>query len=84
MGGFRQVRIKSRDSCQVRLLLASREMLERIPVKVETGIRGLLRTFGVLFGRRVGGFTGRAAEIIAGELDVSPEVRLIAEALMKA
>ncbi|MCC4300249.1 hypothetical protein [Aurantimonas coralicida] len=46
------------------------------------GIR--MRTFGVLFGKRVGGFEGRADEIIAGELDVSPEMRLIAGALMKA
>jgi transposase len=31
-----------------------------------------------------GGFEGRADEIIAGELAVSPEMRLIAGALMKA
>jgi transposase len=59
-------------------------MLVRIRVKIENEIRGLLRTFGVLFGKRVGGFTGRADEIIAGELDASPEMRLIAETLMKA
>jgi transposase len=84
MGWFRQVRIKSRDSYQIRSLLVSREMLVRIRVKIENEIRGLLRTFGVLFGKRVGGFTGRAAEIIAGELGASPEMRVIAEALMKA
>lgn len=84
MGWFREVRIKSRDSYQVRSLLVSREMLVRIRVKIENEIRGLLRTFGVLFGKRVGGFTGRAAEIIAGELEASPEMRLIAETLMKA
>lgn len=83
-GWFKQVRIKSRDSYQVRSLLVAREMLVRIRVKIENEIRGLLRTFGVLFGKRVGGFTGRADEIIAGELDASPEMRLIAETLMKA
>lgn len=83
-GWFKEVRIKSRDSYQVRSLLVAREMLVRIRVKIENEIRGLLRTFGVLFGKRVGGFTGRADEIIAGELDASPEMCLIAETLMKA
>lgn len=85
-GWFKQVRIKSRESYQVRALLVAREMLVRIRVKIENEneIRGLLRTFGVLFGKRVGGFTRRANEIIAGEFHVSPEIRLIAETLMKA
>ncbi len=80
---FKQVRLKRRNSYQVRSLLVAREMLVRIRVKIENEICGLLRTFGVLFGKRVGGFTGRADEIIAGELDASPEMRLIAETLMK-
>ena len=83
-GWFKEVRIKGRDSYQVRSLLVAREMLVRIRVKIENEIRGLLRTFGVLFGKRVGGFTGRADEIIAGELDASPEMRIIVETLMKA
>lgn len=83
-GWFKEVRIKGRDSYQVRSLLTAREMLVRIRVKIENEIRGLLRTFGVLFGKRVGGFTGRADEIITGELDASPEMRIIAETLMKA
>lgn len=56
-GWFKKVRIKSRDSYQVRSLLVAREMLVRFRVKIENEIRGLLRTFGVLFGKRVGGFT---------------------------
>ncbi|MCO5066722.1 MAG: transposase [Rhizobiaceae bacterium] len=44
----------------------------------------MLRTFVVLFGKRVGSFTDRAGEFIAGELDASPEMRLVAETLMKA
>ena len=84
VGWFKQVRIKSRDCYQVRSLLAARETLVRIRVKIENELRGLLRTFGVLFGKRVGGFTGRAREIISGELDASPEMRIIAETLMKA
>ena len=83
-GWFKEVRIKSRDSYQVRSALVAREMLVRTRVKIENEIRGLLRTFGVLFGKRVGSFTGRADEIIDGALDAAPEMRVIAEALMKA
>ena len=83
-GWFKQVRIKSRSNYQIRSLLTAREMLVRIRVKIENELRGLLRTFGVLFGRRVGSFTERAGEIISGELDASPEMRLVAETLMKA
>lgn len=81
---LKKVRIKSRDSYEVRSILVAREMLVRIRVRQENEIRGLLRTFDVLFGERVGGFTGRTDEIIAGELDASTEMRLIAETLMKA
>jgi transposase len=83
-GRFKGARGKSRDSYQVHSLLVAREMMVRIRVKIENEIRGLLRTFGVLFGKRVGGFTGRADENIAGELEASPEMRIIAETLMKA
>jgi transposase len=83
-GWFKQVRIKSRSNYQIRSLLTAREMLVRTRVRIENELRGLLRTFGVLFGKRVGSFTQRAGEIIAGELDASPEMRLVAETLMKA
>jgi transposase len=75
VGWFKQVRIKSHDCYQVRSLLTARETLVRIRVKIENELRGLLRTFGVLFGKRVGGFTGRAHEIICGESEASPEMR---------
>ncbi len=56
----------------------------RIRIKIENEIRGLLRTFGVLFGKRVGGIKGCAHEIICGELEASLEMRIIAETLMNA
>jgi transposase len=56
-GWFKHVRIRSRDSYEIRALLTAREVLVRIRVKIENEIRGLLKTFGVLFGRQVGGFT---------------------------
>ncbi len=83
-GWFNQLVIKSRNNYQIRSLLTAREMLARIRVKIENELRGLLRTFGVLFGRRVGSFADRPGEIISGELDASPEMRLVAETLMKA
>lgn len=50
-GWFKQVHIKSRTNYQIRSLLTSRDMLVRIRVKIENELRGLLRTFGVLFGK---------------------------------
>ncbi|MEH2480098.1 AraC-like DNA-binding protein [Nitrobacteraceae bacterium AZCC 2146] len=83
-GWFKHVRIKSRDSYEVRSLLAAREVLVRTRVKLENEIRGLLRTFGVLFGKASGGFALRAEEIVAGELDGSAPMRVIVETLMQA
>jgi transposase len=84
VGWFKNVRIKSRECYQVRSLLVASETLVHLRVKIENEIRGLLRTFGVLFGKRAGGFANRAGEIVTGDLDISPEMRLIAEVLMKA
>jgi transposase len=53
-----------------------------IRVKLENEIRGLLRTFGVLFGKAVGGFSRRAGELVAGELGASPVMRRLVETLM--
>jgi transposase len=83
-GWFKQVRIKTRASYQIRSLLSAREVLVRIRVKLENQIRGLLRTFGVLFGKAVGGFTRRAMEIVSGELEAAPEMRLIVDTLLQA
>src|SRR4051812_10142407 len=83
-GWFKQVRIKTRTSYEIRSLLAAREVLVRVRVKLENEIRGLLRTFGVLFGRAAGGFARRAHEIIAGELDASPPMQIVVETLMQA
>ncbi len=88
VGWLKQVRINSHDCYPVRKLLTARETLVRIRVKIENELRGLLRTFGVLFGKRVSGFTGwpmgRGHEIICGELETSSEMRIVAKTLMKA
>jgi transposase len=80
--GFKQVRIKSRDSSEVRALLTGRETLVRIRVQIENEIRGVLRTFGIVFKKAAGGFTRRADEMVAGELDASTSMRGVVEALV--
>ena len=83
-GWFKPVQIKSHDAYVNRALLTAREALVGMRVKLENEIRGLLKTFGVMFGKRVGGFKRRAEEVIRGELAVSPELVPIFEALMQA
>ena len=83
-GWYKSVTIKSRDSYIVRALLATRDVLIGIRVRLENQIRGLLKTFGVMFGKRVGGFARRAEEIVAGELEVAPEMKLVVETLLGA
>ena len=83
-GWFKQVQIKTRSNYEVRALLTARDVLVRIRVKMENEIRGLLRTFGVLFGKATGGFSRRADDIVAGELDVSPTMKRLVEAIVQA
>ena len=83
-GWFKTAQIKSHDAYVNRALLTAREALVGMRVRLENEIRGLLKTFGVMFGKRVGGFKRRAEEIIEGELAVAPELVPIFEALMQA
>lgn len=55
-GWFKEVRIKSHEAYVNRALLTARDALVGMRVKLENEIRGLLKTFGVMFGKRVGGF----------------------------
>ncbi|WP_292415113.1 hypothetical protein [Mesorhizobium sp.] len=55
-GWFKKVRIKSHGAYTVRALLSARDLLVGIRGKIENEIRGLLKTFGVMFGKKVGGF----------------------------
>ena len=83
-GWFKEVRIKSHDAYVVRALLSARDVLVGIRGKIENEIRGLLKTFGVMFGKKVGGFARRAEEIVSGELAAAPEIKTIVEALIEA
>ncbi|WP_095205254.1 hypothetical protein [Mesorhizobium carmichaelinearum] len=51
--------------------------------KIENQLRGLLRTSGPLFGKKVGGFCCRAEEIASGELTAAPEIRAVVEAIIE-
>jgi len=80
-GWFKAVQIKSHDACANRALLAA---LVGMRVRVENEIRGLLKTFGVMFGKRVGGFRRRAEESVRRESAVAPELVPVFEALIQA
>jgi transposase len=60
----------------------ARDVLVGMQVRLENEIHGLLKPFGVMFGKRVGGFVRRAEEIIANKLDVAPELRSVFEVLV--
>lgn len=83
-GWFKVVQIKTHDAYVNRALLTARDSLVGMRVRLENEIRGLLKTFGVMFGKRVGGFKRRAEEIIQRELGVAPELIPVFEALMQA
>ncbi|MCJ2184590.1 IS110 family transposase [Novosphingobium sp. 1949] len=83
-GWCKRVHVKSTPGHEARALLAARSPLVQIRCDLENEIRGVLRTFGILFGKRVGGFAKRAEEIASGELDASLMSRVVVEALMKA
>jgi transposase len=83
-GWYKEVRIKSHGAYVIRALLTARDALVGIRVRLENEIRGLLKTFGVMFGKRVGGFMRRAEEIIAEELAIAPELRPVFEGLVAA
>jgi len=59
-GWFKEVRIKSHGAYVVRALLSARDLLVGVRSKIENEIRGLLKTFGIMFGKKVGGFARRA------------------------
>ncbi|WP_223275042.1 transposase [Tateyamaria sp. syn59] len=83
-GWFEAVQIKSHAAYVNRALLTARETLVGMRVRLENEIHGLLKTFRVMLGKRVGGFKRRAEEIVRGELAVAPELVPIFEALMQA
>ena len=83
-GWCKVAQIKSHEAYVNRAMLTAREALVGMRVKLENEIRGLLKTFGIMFGKRVGGFKRRAEEIISGELAIAPELLPIFETLIQA
>lgn len=59
-GWCKSVHVKSTASHEARALLATRSQFVQIRCDLENQIKGVLPTFGILFGKRVGGFAKRA------------------------
>ena len=78
---FLQVHVNSNLCHLTRALLTSRGLLVGMRGDIDNQIRGLLKTFGIVFGKAVGGFRKRAAEIVSGELAESPELARLMEAV---
>ena len=83
-GWFRQVHVTSGPSHLTRALLTSRGLLVGMRGDIDNQIRGLLKTFGILFGKKVGGFMKRAQDLLSGELKTSPELSRLVATLLKA
>lgn len=83
-GWFRQVHVKSGPSHLTRALLTSRGPLVGMRGDIDNQIRGLLKTFGILFGKKVGGFMKRAQDLLSGEVKTSPELSRLVATLLKA
>ena len=81
-GWFRQVHVKSENSHLTRALLTSRGMFVGMRADIDNQIRGLLKTFGVLFGKRVGGFLKRAEDIISDDLADNPALAGLIQTLL--
>jgi transposase len=83
-GWFRQAYIKSPESHTIRAILAARKQLVGMRCRLENEIRGVLRTFGIRFGKRTGGFARRAEEILAEDLANLPAIGFTVDALLRA
>ena len=73
-GWFKEVHVKDLDSHAVRALLASRALLVKIKRDLENQVRGLLKNFGLVFGR------ARAEEVIEDRPELVAAIRPLLEA----
>ncbi len=79
MGWYREVQVKSLASHERRALLSARDQLIVIRRQLESQIRGLLKVFGIVLSRGVGGsFTRRVKQLAAQH----PMITEIVSALM--
>lgn len=78
-GWYKEVRVKSLDSHELRAALSGRALLVKIKRDLENQIRGLLKNAGLLIGKVKGAaFTVRVRELVAGnpalEIAIAPLV----------
>ena len=68
VGFFREVRVKGFDSMLSRTLVASRTKLMRLTLDVANQIRGLMKTFGLIVPRSMGGkFEAHVRSLLADD-----------------
>jgi transposase len=80
-GWFKEVHVKDLDSHAVRALLASRALLVKIKRDLENQVRGLLKNFGLVFGRaKFDVFAARAEEVIEDRPELVAAIRPLLEA----
>lgn len=75
-GWYKEVRVKSLASHEVRAMLNSRALLVRIKRDLGNQIRGLLKNVGLVIGKATGGvFTRRVEELLIGHPHLQVAVR---------
>jgi transposase len=74
-GWYREVGVKSLQSCRVRALLTARNQLVAMRTGLSNQIRGLLKTFGVVLG------PGKGGSFEAAVLSESPDDGMIRDAI---
>ena len=73
VGWYREVRVKSSDSQAIRALLVARSRLVGVRRDLENQVRSLLKEFGLLFPRAIGGqFRIRVRQLVDDEHMLRP------------
>lgn len=76
-GWYKAVQMKSHGAYVTRAMLTARDALVGMRVRLENEIRKLLKTFDVMFGKRVGGFRRRAEALIKARRDILERIRVL-------
>jgi transposase len=81
VGFFREVRVKGFDSMLSRTLVAARTKLVRVTLDVTNQIRGLMKTFGLIIPRSMGGkFEAHVRTLLANASDLARIILPLLEA----
>lgn len=82
VGFYREVRVKGFDSMLSRTLVGARTKLVRATLDVANQIHGLMKTFGLIVPRRIGGkFEANVRSLLADHVDLARIILPLLEAL---